>query len=138
MRSPAPHVVPVVPPAVVIGDEPRVGLGLELAGRGEVTAVEGRTPALLEDGAVESLAARRCGWATGPGSARGESLGHQVGPEAPGATYSGPLSLSTARTLLRGVGSGQHVVDEADGVGAVDRSEHDHHDRPPGEDVDGG
>ena len=31
LRGPAPHVVPVVAPAVVVGDEPGVGLGLELA-----------------------------------------------------------------------------------------------------------
>ena len=55
VRGPASHVLPVVPPAVVIGHEPRVGLGLELADRGEVTPVEGGTPALLEDGLVEPL-----------------------------------------------------------------------------------
>ena len=56
MRGSAAHVVAVVAPAVVVGDEPGVGFGLELADRGEVTAVEGRAPALLEDGAVEALA----------------------------------------------------------------------------------
>ena len=49
------HVVAVVASTMVIGDEPGIGFGLELADGAEVTAVEGRTPALLEDGLVEAL-----------------------------------------------------------------------------------
>ena len=52
------HVVAVVAPAVVIGDEPGVGFGLELADGGEVPAVKGRAPALLEHGALEPLTDR--------------------------------------------------------------------------------
>ena len=52
-RGPASHVVAVVPATVVVGHKPGVGFGLELADRGEVTPVEGGTPALLEDGLVE-------------------------------------------------------------------------------------
>ena len=71
LRGAAAHVVAVVAPAAVVGDEPGIGFGLELADRGEVTAVEGRAPALLEDGARGSARPRRCGWASGPGCARG-------------------------------------------------------------------
>ena len=81
VRGPAPHVVPVVPSPVVVGDEPGVGLGLELADRGEVPAMEGRTPALLEDGAVEPLAD---GVVVGrPGGIRSwrSCFADQVGPE---------------------------------------------------------
>ena len=58
MRGTPAHVVAVVASAVVVGDEPGVGFGLELADGGEGTAVEGRGPALLEHGALETLADR--------------------------------------------------------------------------------
>jgi hypothetical protein len=47
MRGAAPHVVAVVAPAMVVGHQPGVGFALELTDRGEVTAVEGRAPALF-------------------------------------------------------------------------------------------
>ena len=56
MRGTSAHVVAVVAPAVVVGDEPGVGFGLELADGGEVAAVKGGAPALLEHGALEALA----------------------------------------------------------------------------------
>ena len=49
------HVVAVVAPAVVLADEPGVGLGLELADRGEAPPLEGGVPALAERGAQEAL-----------------------------------------------------------------------------------
>ena len=58
LRGPAPHVVPVVLAPLVVAHEPGVGLGLQLADRDEAPAVEGRAPALPEDGAVEALAYR--------------------------------------------------------------------------------
>ena len=45
----------VVAAAVVVGDEPGVGFALELAGRGEVAAVERGPPAFLEHGALEAF-----------------------------------------------------------------------------------
>jgi len=58
LRGTSTHVVAVVAPAVVVGDEPGVGFGSELADGGEVTTVEGGTPAFLEHGALEALADR--------------------------------------------------------------------------------
>src|SRR5262245_60429360 len=50
----AAHEVTVVASVMVVGDEPGVGLGLELADAGEAPAVECWTPALLQGGAVEA------------------------------------------------------------------------------------
>ena len=83
----AAHVVAVVAPAVVIGDEPGVGFGLELADRGEVTAMEGRSPALLEDGAVEALAHGVVVGRAGRDPLVTESLGRQVAPEVAGHVF---------------------------------------------------
>ena len=99
LRRAAPHVVAVVAPAVVIGDEPGVGFGLELADRSEVTAMEGRAPALLEDGAVEALAHSVVVGRAGRDPMVPDPLGRQMLPMKAPAMYSGPLSLSTARTL---------------------------------------
>ena len=55
LRGAASHVVAMVAATTVVGEQPGVGLGLELADRGEAPAVEGRAPALLEDGLVEAL-----------------------------------------------------------------------------------
>lgn len=41
---------------MVVGDEPGVCFGLELADRGEVTTMKGRAPALLGHGALEPFA----------------------------------------------------------------------------------
>ena len=60
MGGTAADVLAVVAPAVVVGDEPGVGFGLELADGGEVTAMDGRAPALLEHGALEAFAHRAC------------------------------------------------------------------------------
>ena len=84
MGGPAPHVVAVVAPAVVIGDQPGVGFGLELADGGEVTAVEGRAPALLEDGLVEALADSVVVGRAGRDPLVTQALGHQVGPKVAG------------------------------------------------------
>ena len=81
MRSAAPHVVAVVPSSGVVGDEPGVGFGLELADRGEVPAVEGRAPALLEDGAVEALADSVVVGRAGRDALVTQSLGDEVGSE---------------------------------------------------------
>ena len=78
------HVVAVVAPAAVVGDQPGIGFGLELTERGEATAMEGGAPALLEDGARGSARPRRCGWAIGPGCAHGEPLGHHRRGEGAG------------------------------------------------------
>ena len=56
MRRAPGHVVAVVAPPAMVGDEPGISLGLELADRGEAPAMEGRAPALLQDRAVEALA----------------------------------------------------------------------------------
>ena len=84
MRSAAPHVVAVVPSSGVVGDEPGVGFGLKLADRGEVTAVEGRAPALLEDGLVESFAHGVVVGGAGWDPLVSQPLGHQVGPKVAG------------------------------------------------------
>ena len=56
MRGAAAHVVAVIAPPVVVGDEPGVRFGLELADRGEVATMEGGAPALFEYGALKTLA----------------------------------------------------------------------------------
>jgi hypothetical protein len=138
MRCPAPHVVAVVAPAVVVGDQPGVGLGPELADRGEVTAVEGRAPALLEHGALKALADSVVIGGSGRDPLVAQTLGDQVGPEVscfvlgPVVREDGPDPHPVAPVVA------QDLVDEAHGVGGVDRAEHDGDDRPAGEDVDGG
>jgi hypothetical protein len=87
MRSTPPHVVDVVAPAVVVGDEPGVGFGLELADRGEVTTMKGRTPALLEHGALEPLADRVVVGRTGRDAVLPESLGRQGLDEGAGHVF---------------------------------------------------
>jgi hypothetical protein len=77
LGSAAALVVAVVAPTAVVGREPGVGFGLELADRGEVTAMEGRTPALLEDGAVEALDHRVVVGRAGRDAHVGEALGRQ-------------------------------------------------------------
>jgi hypothetical protein len=48
----------VVAAPVVVADQPGVGLDLELSDRREAATVERRSPALLQDGAVEAFADR--------------------------------------------------------------------------------
>src|ERR1019366_10375119 len=84
MGCAAPHVVAVVAPTVVVGDQPSVGFGLKLADRGEVTAVEGRAPALLEDGLVESFAHGVVVLGAGWDPLVSQPLGHAVGPKVAG------------------------------------------------------
>ena len=96
--GPTAHEVAVVAPPAVVGDEPGVGLGLELADRGEATAMERRAPAFLEDGAMEALA-------HGVVVGRAGGIRTWLRPLAARAArnalamYSGPLSVSTARTV---------------------------------------
>ncbi len=77
MRGAASHVVAVVAPTMVVGHQPGVGFGLELADGGEAAPVEGRAPALLEDGLVEALAHRAVVWRTGRDPMVPELLGDQ-------------------------------------------------------------
>ncbi len=52
------HVVAMVSAAGVVADEPGVGFGLELAGRGEPAPVKRRPPAFLEHDALEPFTDR--------------------------------------------------------------------------------
>ena len=68
----------------------------------------------------------------------GEAEVGEVGPE-PVAVYSGPLSVSTARTgPAQAPEAALDVVDEAAGVLGGDGAEDDLDDRPAGGGVDGG
>ena len=52
------HEVAVILAAGVVGDEPAVEFGAELGEPVEAAPVKGRSPAFLEDGALESFAHR--------------------------------------------------------------------------------
>ena len=87
MRGAAAHVVAVVAPAVVVGDEPGVRFCLELADRGEVAAMEGGSPALLEHGALEPFADRVVVGRAGRDAMVPESLGRQGLDEGAGLIF---------------------------------------------------
>lgn len=138
VRSPAPHVVPMVLAAVVVVHEPGVRLGLELADRGEAPVVEGRSPALLKNRAVEALAHRVVVGGPRLDAHMGQALRRQVGPEALRYVLGTVIAEHGSDPHAEAPVVPQHLADETHGVGAVHRSEHDGHKGSPGEDVDGG
>src|SRR5947208_10524239 len=79
----APHEVAVVAAAGVVVDQPGVGLGLELADGGEPAAVEGRSPALLEGGALEPLADSVVVGGAGRDAVVGQVQGGEAAGEGP-------------------------------------------------------
>ena len=87
MRGTSPHVVAVVAPAMVVGDEPGVCFGLELADRGEVTTMKGRAPALLGHGALEPFADRIVVGGSGRDAVVPQPLGGQRVDEGSGYVF---------------------------------------------------
>ena len=70
-----------------------VGFGLELADRGEVPAMKGRTPALLEHGAMEALADRVVVGRTGRDPLVTQSFGRQRLDEGSGRFVFGAIEF---------------------------------------------
>ena len=125
-RRPAPHVVAVVAPPVVVGDEPGIDLCLELADRGEVPAVESRSPALFQDRAVEALADGVVVGRAGRDPLVTEALRRQVGPEPAGHVLGTIVAEHGSHPDPVAPVVPEDLVDEADRVGGRDRSQHDH------------
>src|SRR5215207_2981994 len=128
--SAAAHVVAVVAAPVVIADQPGVGLALQLGDGTEAAAVERRSPALLEGGAVEAFAhgvvVRRPRWDADVADLTQCEAGREPGGDVlgPVVAHDGAHSDPAAPPVT------DHMVDEADGVRGGDRAQHDHHDRP--------
>jgi hypothetical protein len=66
VRRTSAHVVAVIATAMVVGDEPGVRFGLELADGGEMPAVEGGAPALLSRRKVDRTHQDRRNGSTNP------------------------------------------------------------------------
>ena len=113
LRGPTTHVVAVVAPAVVVGHEPGIGFGLELADRGEVTAMEGRAPALLEDGAVEALDDGVVVGRAGRDPMVRDPLGHQGADEGAGDVFGTVVAQHGPDPYPVAPIGAQHLVDEA-------------------------
>ncbi len=138
LRRTSAHVVAVVAPAPVVGDEPGVRLGLELADGGEVPSVEGRAPALLEHGALEALTDRIVVGRAGRDAVMPDPLGGQGVDEGAGDVF-GPV-VGQDRPDPHSVApiKAQRLLNESGRHFAGGRAEHDGDDGEAGEDVDGG
>jgi hypothetical protein len=136
MRGTSAHVLAVVAPAVVVGDEPGVGFGLELADRGVVAAVEGRAPALLEHGPLEALADGIVVGRAGRDPDVTQSFGRQGVDEGAGHIFAPVIGQDRSDAYAVTTIETQRLVDEAGAHGATGRPEHDGGDREAGEDVD--
>ena len=136
MRGTSAHVVAVIAPAVVVGDQPGVRFSLELADRGEVAAMEGRAPALLEHGPLEPLADGVVVGRAGRDAVVPESLGRQCLDEGAGDVLGAVIRQDRPHGDPVTTIETQRLVDEAGAHGATGRPEHDGGDREAGEDVD--
>jgi hypothetical protein len=109
------HVVDVVAPAVVVGDERGVGFGAELADGEKVPAVKGRPPALLEHGALEPFAHGVVVGGTSRDAHVSQPLGRQGVDEGAGFVLgtvecedrSAPICRDGDRDAVPGEGSGR-------------------------------
>jgi len=138
MRGTSAHVVAVVAPTVVVGDEPGVRLGLELADGAEVPAVKSGAPALMEHGALETLADGVVVGRAGRDSDVAQSLGRQGVDEGAGDVLGPVVGQDRPHRDPVTAIEPQRMVDESGAHGTGGRTQHDGDHGEAGEDIDGG
>ena len=128
----------MVASAAVVGDEPHVCFGLELAGGAEVPAVKGGAPALLEHGALEPLADHVVIGRAGGDSFVPDPVGRQGFDEGAGHILATIVGQDRSDAHPVTAIQAQCLVDKAGAHSPGDRAEDDGDDGEAGEDIDGG